>query len=281
MKLPRFKHEAMATWFEIVIAGHEEHYARQAAEAAFRELDRLESVLSRYVESSDIARANRMAGGESIAIGDDTLQCLLTAAMVVHCTRGTFDPAYASQRSPGNPADALAFTVDPNAHTLTSHVARLHLDLGAVGKGFALDQMANILEEWGARSALLNSGGSTVLALEPPPGASGWTIGLGEGASRREVVLSHAALSGSGTAVKGAHLVDPRSGQPAVRSSRAWALAPAATVADALSTAFFVMGDAEVETFCREHLPVGAVVVGGNGELVFHGAIRNCVVALT
>ena len=55
-----FQHEAMATYFEITIAGQERDYARQAAEAAFRELDRLENTLSRYIESSDIARANHL-----------------------------------------------------------------------------------------------------------------------------------------------------------------------------------------------------------------------------
>lgn len=277
MKHPRFKHEAMATWFEIVAAGQEEDYARQAAAAAFRELDRLEPELSRYVESSDIARANRLAYGETMAIGDDTLQCLLTSVQISHCTQRTFDPAYASERAPDQPADAMAFTLDPDAHTLTSHVARLHLDLGAVGKGFALDRMAETLEEWGVRSALLNSGGSTVLALDAPVGTPGWTIGMGEGAARREVMLTQAALSGSGIAVKGLHLIDPRTGQPAGRSGRAWALAPGAAVADALSTAFFVLADREIETFCIEHDSIGSAVVSPQGELVFHGTIKKCV----
>ena len=80
MNWPAFHHEAMATTFAIVIADHPRDYARQAAAAAFRELDRLESELSRYVESSDIARANRLAAGETISIGEDALHVLLIAA---------------------------------------------------------------------------------------------------------------------------------------------------------------------------------------------------------
>src|SRR5438045_9689886 len=103
MDHPKFQHEAMATYFEIVIADQEREYARQAAEAAFRELDRLEQTLSRYVESSDISRANRLARGESTAITHDTLECLLLAADISFVTGRAFDPAYASIRGPDSP----------------------------------------------------------------------------------------------------------------------------------------------------------------------------------
>src|ERR1017187_444868 len=94
-----FRHEAMATFFEITVAGREEAYARQAAGAAFRELDRLEGELSRFVESSDIARANRLAFGGSLVIGDDALECLLLAAGVAPSTRRMARSAGRSSRT--------------------------------------------------------------------------------------------------------------------------------------------------------------------------------------
>jgi thiamine biosynthesis lipoprotein len=153
-------------------------------------------------------------------------------------------------------------------------VNRLHLDLGAVGKGYALDRLAGVLAEWGVDSACINSGGSTALALGHPPSATGWAVGLGEGEARRELMLSHAALSGSGLAVKGFHLIDPRTGQPAARTSRAWASAPSAAVADSLSTAFFVMTDAEVAAFCAAHTEIGAALARPDGQLELHGTLR-------
>lgn len=269
------RHEAMATTFEITIAGQEEAYARQAARAAFRELDRLEGELSRFVESSDIARASRLEAGGAIVIGEDAMECLLIAAEIAQETGRAFDPAYGSERGPDLADDAPAFTLDPPAHMLTARASRLRLDLGAVGKGYALDRLAGVLGDWGVDSACLNSGGSTALALDGPPSRAGWPVGLGEGDARRELALARNALSGSGIAVKGSHLIDPRTQGTAARALRAWASSPSAAVADALSTAFFVMGDAEVAAFCTSHPDVGAALARPDGTLELFGALAD------
>jgi thiamine biosynthesis lipoprotein len=275
MSCLEFQHEAMATTFAITIADQSADYARQAATAAWQELDRLESELSRYVESSDISRANRLAIGESVVIGDDTLNCLLLAAEIAIMTGNVFDSAYASERSPELPAGAPPFTLDPAAHMLTSQVTRLHLDLGAIGKGFALDRMAALLAEWEIPSACLQSGGSTALILAPPVGHIGWSIGIGEDQTHRALTLNNLALSGSGLAVKGEHLIDPRVGRPAKRSERAWALAPTAAISDALSTAFFVWSDQEIAAFCDAHPEIGGAVTTKDQRLEFYGALKN------
>jgi FAD:protein FMN transferase len=269
-----FRHEAMATFFEIVIADQPERYAGQAAAAAFRELDRLETELSRFIESSDIARANRLPPGATMLLGEATLDCLVVAADVALATQRAFDPSYGSDRGELD-ADALPFTLDPAAHTLTSLVPRLRLDLGAVGKGFALDRMADVLREWQITAGCLNSGGSTALTLAPAAGSTGWPVSYGDGAKTgaQTIALHDAALSGSGIAVQGSHLIDPRTGAPAIRLTRTWALAATAAESDALSTAFFVMDDAEIAAFCVAHPRIGAALVSAEGQARTYGAL--------
>lgn len=267
-----FEHEAMATHFTIRIAGTAPGYAGQAAAAAFRELDRLEGELSRFIETSDIARANRLARDETITIGPDATDCLVLAAGIARLTDRAFDPAYASVRAPGTAPDLPVFALDPATHRLTSLCPRLHLDLGAIGKGFALDRLADVLREWDVSSALLESGGSTVLALAAPPEAAGWPVNVGEAGHTRRLALAHGALSASGIGVQGEHLIDPRAGQPAARRQRVWAFAASAAAADALSTAFFVLPDQAVAAFCTRQPDVGAALGGTDGPVRFLGA---------
>ncbi|HUL54768.1 MAG TPA: FAD:protein FMN transferase [Opitutaceae bacterium] len=264
-----FDHEAMATTFQVRASGRPAAYLRQAAAAAFRELDRLESELSRFVESSDISRANRIAAGEGIVIGEDAMLCLLAAARISALTQRAFDPAYRSLRSAGLPPDAPLFALDPAAHRLTSLVPRLHLDLGAVGKGYALDRMAAVLREWDITAACLQSGGSTVLALAPPADETGWPVRAGDKIRR----LRTGAVSGSGRAVQGEHIVDPRRSTTADRTGRVWSFAESAADADALSTAFFVMNDAEVAEFCRRHPACGAILTLPDGRFSLLGSV--------
>jgi thiamine biosynthesis lipoprotein len=132
------------------------------------------------------------------------------------------------------------------------------LDLGALGKGYALDQAADVLAFHSVHHAVLNAGDSTVLALGHPPGKEAWNITLSEGA--HPLALSNRAVSGSGFAVKGAHIMNPRLFQPVpVKNRRTYALAPTAALSDALSTAFMIMTPEEIAALCARHAGVEAL----------------------
>jgi thiamine biosynthesis lipoprotein len=130
--------------------------------------------------------------------------------------------------------------------SLRCEAGKLEFDLGAIGKGFALDRMAEVLREWDCPAFLLVSGGSSILAGDAPTGINGWSCGLGDDNSPQRYWLKNCSLSGSGLAVKGQHIFDPRTGQPAHRQNRAWALAESAAESDALSTACMVLDDAKI-----------------------------------
>lgn len=260
----RFEHEAMATVFSLKLVHPDAHYARQAAAEAFRECDRLEGELSRYTESSSLTRINRSAPGAVVPVNADTYLCLKQALHLADCTGGAFDPAFRSRPAGALPQPAIELCADRVAVRLLRPDP--DLDLGGIGKGYALDQMARLLKEWSIPSALLSGGWSSTLALGSPPDGPGWEIGLLEGSPTRSLPAGW-ALSASGYAVQGAHVRDPASGEPVTHHVRAWALAPSAVVSDALSTAFLVLSADEVAAFTRQFPDCGAVLQQPDGTL--------------
>ncbi len=233
----------MATQFQVRIAGEEKTYAAQTAQAAFALTDELESHLSRFRANSDIAQIAQLAPGEKLRVSEPVFACLELAKKMELATRGAFSvTAAALQSQPAQPQ----WTLLKEQFSIRCDGGKLEFDLGAIGKGFALDRMAEVLREWSCPAFLLVAGGSSILAGDAPAGTAGWSCGLGDDDSPRRYWLKNISLSGSGLAVKGKHIFDPRTGQPARRQNRAWALTETAAESDALSTACMVLDETEI-----------------------------------
>ena len=234
----------MATHFQVRIADEERTYAAQAAQAAFDLVDTLESRLSRFRINSDIARVAHLAPGEQLRLSEPAFACLAIAKTMQQATHSAFCPTPAALTT----QTALPqWDLIPSEHSILCVSGKLEFDLGAIGKGFALDRMAELLSHWDCPSFLLVSGGSSILAGDAPAGTPGWSCGLGDDDSPQRFFLTHSSLSGSGLAVQGAHILDPRTGRPALRQNRAWVLANTAAESDALSTACMVLTEPELE----------------------------------
>lgn len=281
--LKRFSHEAMATTFEILIVHEDERYARQAATAAFNEVDRLEGDLSRFRENSDITRINNLPTHQPLKVGLDVFECLQLSVRVYAETNGAFDVTIGSllkcwrndDGSPRTPtADELnrarlrtganLLQLDEREHTVCLSASPMQVDLGGIGKGYAVDCVAELLREWGIDTALISGGYSSVLALDCPAGTDGWPLTLSDPADHKRIlappVLRRRALSGSGVQ-KGSHIISPRTGRPIEGRRAAWASARDAGTADALSTAFMIMDPDEIERYCALHADVLAIVI--------------------
>jgi thiamine biosynthesis lipoprotein len=247
----QFNHAAMATHFQVRINCDERTYAAQAAQAAFDLVDSLETRLSRFRSNSDIARLGDLASGEKMRLSEPVFACLQIAERMEHTTHRAFCATPAALKSQ---LSLPLWSLLPYEQSILCVSGQLQFDLGAIGKGFALDRMAELLCQWDCRSYLLIAGGSSVLAGDPPAETAGWSCGLGEDNASQRILLTHASLSGSGLAVQGSHILDPRNGLPALRQTRAWALADTAAESDALSTASMVLSEPELEeVLARDH----------------------------
>jgi len=281
--LKRFYHEAMATTFEIIIVEDDEKYARQAAVAAFNEVDRLEGELSRFLENSDITHINNLSANEPLRLGLDAFDCLELGCRIYAETNGAFDITIGSllscwrdedgnPRSPSQDELNLArehtgvhlLQLDESEHTVQLSVSPVQVDLGGIGKGYAVDRVAELLRDWSIETALVSGGYSSVLALDGPSESKGWPLTLSNPDNHKKVLarpcLEGRALSGSGLQ-KGWHIIDPRTFQPVKGKIAAWASASDAATADALSTAFMIMSLDEIRQYCKSHPDVLAMIM--------------------
>jgi len=295
----RFSHEAMATAFEVIIIHKDARYAQQAAWAAFDELDKLEQQLSRFIENSDISRINNLTANQPLQIGPAAFECLQLCASLYNQTNGAFDVTIGSlmdcwlskdktMRAPSEEQLKQArqrtglhlIKLDETEHMVQLLTSPVQIDLGGIGKGYAIDQMARLLGDWSIDTALIQGGCSSVLALGKPNDTKGWHLTLSNPTRRFAPVLSCESKNGgsggkqtlahlylqdraiSGSALqKGPHIIDPHAAKPAEGKEAAWASTPTAATADALSTAFMVMSPEQIKQYCLSHPDTLAMVV--------------------
>ena len=249
-------------------------------------MDRLERELSRFRPNSDITRVNHLAAGESARVGASALECLLIARHLYELTGGAFDISI------GTGLPSLELDADDFLVRATTDGVRV--DLGGIGKGYAVDLVAELLEEWGLERALVHGGFSSILALDAARGPRrlaadaqrSWRAVPGacrasRCARRRSVLPACARGTTSWTRARACPFAGgsppgsrchARIGQrPSLRQGPAPSgfegprLAPAA-VADALTTAFMVLSAEEIAALCERSPGLEAWILP-DGEL--------------
>ncbi len=154
----RFAHQAMGTSFELLVGSCERSYARQASQAVFAEVDRVESLFSRFNPTSEIGQINLLRPGASLRIGFETFQCLQTALWAQAETKGAFDInvgsllKYKEKESLGHNKPPVNIMEQMELSRISrgfqvrvrplnaAETGLLDLDLGGIGKGYALDR---------------------------------------------------------------------------------------------------------------------------------------------
>jgi FAD:protein FMN transferase len=290
----RFARRAMATDFEVLL-----HFSTPAAyeyaDAALNEIDRLEAQLTVYRDTSEVSRLNQRAAHHPVRV-EAHLFSLLELAHTIHKeTEGAFDisvgaliKAWGFYRRAGRvpSREELAalrerigmqhLLLDAPTQTVSYQRQGLEINLGSIGKGYALDRAANLLRD-GVQNVLMHGGHSSVIAIgNEAPNKTGWTIGLldPENAQCRRglLTLSNRAMATSAMTYqhfqhegrKHGHLLDPRTLWPVEGMLSVTVTAPTAAEADALATAFFILGVSKAREYCEQHSAIGAALISAD-----------------
>jgi len=303
MTTVRLALEAMATRFELVVQGDDEVSLRAAGEEALAEITRLEVQLSFYRPSSEISRINAQAARGPVPVEPRLFRLLQTAQHLHKITQGAFDltlaPLMRCWGFTGGTGtlpdpDALAearqrtgmhlVSLDDAARTVAFARPGVLLDLGAIGKGYAIEEAALILAEAGVTRAFLHGGTSTMHAMGTPVEQPTWSVAVPKApplscaatdenvlavVDLKDEALSVSAVWGKAFVADGktyGHVLDPRSGHPAQGALLAAVAGPSATVCDALSTALLVLGLDAADLFASFEDTLRAVIVCTHDE---------------
>jgi len=259
----------MATRFEIALHGSNPASLRAAAEEALDEIDRLEDQLSLYRPGTEIARVNAEAHIAPVRVSPGVFRLLERARALSAETHGAFDITIAplvqewgfmggtgAMANANLVSEARAFVgmhhvqLDPSEFTVRFDRQGVMLDLGAIGKGHAIECASELLREAGVTSALIHGGTSSTCAIGRQPNDQPWKVAITAPFNSSDqpfavVELENESLSVSavwgrsfraGEKILG-HVIDPRTGAPATGAFMTALVLPSPTEGDAFTTA--------------------------------------------
>ena len=298
--LVRVSRPAMACQFEICLCAGQYPQGTEAALEALDQVEQLEDQLSVFRPQSELNQINAAAAERAVAVKPRLFALLQLAMHVSRETGGAYDitagplwEAWGFARRAGAVPEierldearslvgAHLVELDAASHSVRFLTPGVRLNLGSVGKGFAVDRCGETLLRRGIEDFLVHGGSSSVFAhgsSTPPADSSsvrpeGWIVGLRDPLRPqqrlRQLRLCDRALGTSGAQFQSfrhrgrryGHILDPRTGWPAEGVLSATAIAPSAALADILSTAFYVLGPEAALAYCRQHKGIAAIIL--------------------
>ena len=309
----------MGTFSRVVVIARGEETAQRCIEAAFEVQDQIESVMSDYREDSELSKVNREAGRGPVAVSEMTFEVLQQSVHFSQLSEGAFDvtvgPLVDLWRKAGRTnqpptEEALAearhkvgsdkLILDEKNRTVRFALEGMRIDLGGIGKGYAVDKAVEAMRKQGAVGGMVDLGGNIRCFGRPPQGQTHWRIGLQDpnvapealGPSRPLLVL---ALTSESVATSGdyrrfvkvqgqkqSHIIDTATGKGANKLVSDTIIAADATTADALSTVVNVLG-VEKGLALIEGLPSTAAILipAGQGAALVYSSGAKAYIATT
>ena len=286
------KKYVMGTVFEIVAYDDSPAHASDAIDKVFQEIVRLDEVMSNYKSDSALSRLNRSAHFHAEVVPPDLYRVIEESLLYSNLSGGKFDISVAplvnlwkaAMRGEHVPSSAeeerlrrcvgyqnIAL-IPPDRIEFRSPC--LQIDLGAIGKGYAVDRAVEILRSYGVARALINAGGSTIYAMGSPPGQPAWLVHLRDPSKRidPQIMLCDDSVStseqtpsllGSNSA---GHIVDPETATPSRTEFAVSAIAKTATASDALSTTLLLLGPGKGKALVETRAGAAAIWVSPSGQ---------------
>ncbi len=287
---------AMACEFVVHLNAGQHTGAVETAVAALDLVEQLESQMTVYRDDSEISRLNARAANESVIVEERLHRLFRRAKELYGATDGAFDitagplsKTWGFYRRQGRipehqeivtalnlvGSDKLDLSVNSAANAVRFDLPGMEINLGGIGKGYALDRAAQLLIQAGVEDFVIHGGQSSVLARGSRQGSpeNAWHVNVRHPLRDEQLVarflMRNRALGTSGPARQSfyyrgrryGHILDPRTGHPVDGVHSCSVVANDAATADALSTAFFVLGVDEATKFCQQHSDVGALFV--------------------
>jgi thiamine biosynthesis lipoprotein len=287
--------KAMACRFEITLPQTAQTGVRVAS-AALDEVARLEQQLTVFRADSEVSAINQHAATEAVPVEPGLFALLELCQQLARATAGAFDitagplsrcwgfvrrqgriPTREEIEQARQCVGGEKLRLDTENKTIRFAKPGMEINLGSIGKGYALDQMSEQIRG-DVRTALLSAGSSSMRALGRGESGGGWTIGIRDSRKlHRRVALLRmrdAALATSGSeeqffehdGQRYGHIIDPRTGWPADGIASVTVIASSAAIADALATAFYVGGRELTESYCAAHPGTLAVIMERDAE---------------
>ena len=287
----RIQTRAMACFFAVFLDAKRRGQLDAASEVLERVHD-LEAVMSVYRSESPMSRANTAAAQHDVVLEETLFEVVSLACRIAEETGGAFDPTtgplvelWREARESGQVPDDQQVqrvrglggledvAIDARARSIRYRRPGVELNLGGIGKGFALDRIGAELLGAGVEQFLLHGGHSSLLARGGHAEHAGWPVGIRNPLfpARRlaTLLLCQQAMSTSGSGIESyriggrrfSDILDPRTGWPAEGMLSVTVLAPTAAEADALSTAFFAGGVEFAKACCDNRPGVGALLI--------------------
>ena len=283
----------MGTVYEI--AAYDESPARASAaiDKAFAEIVYLDGVLSNYKPESDLSRLNREGHFHAVKVPADLYRVIEESLRYSRISGGEFDisvgplvdlwkAALRGERVPTAEEQTKARAcvgyekiklIPPDQVEFESPCLRI--DVGSIGKGYAVDRAAEILRANGITNALVDAGQSSIYAMGAPPGKKAWEVHLRDPSGRVDpvVMLNESSVSTSeqtprsllGNQLAG-HIIDPENGKPLETKYALSVVVKTGTASDALSTTLLLLGPEKGKAVVKRLPEAAAIWVSADGE---------------